>query len=348
MLLIFFTYSYWAINSVQSALPFGYICMAGLVLKSGEWCLLEVHLPMHPPRSVGVLLRERQSDKLTIKLRPAWWQFLGDGIDAEIWHELAEDLAAKAEELGAEQVIEWLASTASHVIQIGNQTRVQFEDAQKLVDALYTDHVATRTRIRRSAIKHRARVTGNHHRLKLIGRLITFRSALPSNSLMTLCASVSAALAFLLGILIVDYHPGFSRRSQASAQAGASATSVELPPAYDNSYLHMQPRALLVSDLVMSGSRGRSTPHKARFHRRLMPPLTNVPLPVSKVRLELEIRPLELVTQSAALQISLPDAPILPGLPPFKLRHSRLRRTLEIVSNPFRSFLSVFSRRASS
>lgn len=107
-----------------------------------EWALLLVRLPGRELLPAGVLVVDRESDKLLIKLRPT----LEEGAPeeaAEFWCELPEDLLERSQDLGGAQTLNWLETTASHFVQLGARTPVESSAARETLELLYREHVAS-------------------------------------------------------------------------------------------------------------------------------------------------------------------------------------------------------------
>jgi hypothetical protein len=108
----------------------------------GSWFQLELHLPGHLPQPIGILLLDQDRDILHSRLQPEWWSSLGDQEEAEIWQEFGEDLQRWASAQGAADMIDWLASSASHSVRIGESQPIRFQDPQRTLDLLYNEHIA--------------------------------------------------------------------------------------------------------------------------------------------------------------------------------------------------------------
>jgi hypothetical protein len=107
----------------------------------GSWVQLELHLPGHSPQPIGILLLDQDRDVLHSRLRPEWWSSLGDSEESEIWQEFGEDFQRWASEQGAAEMMNWLASSASHSVRIGESQPIRFQDPQITLDLLYNEHI---------------------------------------------------------------------------------------------------------------------------------------------------------------------------------------------------------------
>jgi hypothetical protein len=115
------------------------------VVRPVEWALLMVRLPARDSLPAGVLLRDATSDELHIKLVPELTGAYEEVI--EFWRELPNDLVERSRELGGFRVLEWLETTASHLIQLGSRAHMETTNPQKTLDLLYRQHVTGNLKI---------------------------------------------------------------------------------------------------------------------------------------------------------------------------------------------------------
>ena len=108
--------------------------------QTSSWALLSLHLPGRSVEPVGIVLCDH-ADQLHLKLRSDWSN-IADVDEIEICRELAGHLEQQGRELGGARVLDLLANTASHAIQIGARTTVPIADAKIAVKTLYQQHVA--------------------------------------------------------------------------------------------------------------------------------------------------------------------------------------------------------------
>lgn len=111
--------------------------------KRGEYALLELALPGRRRENVGVLLLDPQTHTLHQKLRRDWLE-IADPEDYELLRLLADDLAEKARELGAEALLNYLEDTLSHTLRISDREPVLVHNYQRTLDDLYRRHIHSR------------------------------------------------------------------------------------------------------------------------------------------------------------------------------------------------------------
>jgi hypothetical protein len=63
-------------------------------VQHGEWVLVSAYPPGRTVEAVGILLIDVVRDELHVKFRNEWSGISGEG-EAEIWSELARDVAEK-------------------------------------------------------------------------------------------------------------------------------------------------------------------------------------------------------------------------------------------------------------
>lgn len=113
-----------------------------LGMTEGRLAVLEAALGGAPPVPAGILLLDPAADRLYVRLRRDW-ERIADPGDAEVFAALGEDLEAKARELGAAQVLEFLTGTLSNTLRIGDPERVVLADFPRAVERLYRERVKT-------------------------------------------------------------------------------------------------------------------------------------------------------------------------------------------------------------
>ncbi|HLJ13821.1 MAG TPA: S24 family peptidase [Bryobacteraceae bacterium] len=107
-----------------------------------QYSLLEVALPGEEVFPAGVLLHDPANDRLYIKLRRDWKRVASEE-DAEVLAALADDLTAKAMELGSEVLLQHLEDTLSNTLRIAARRAVMVEDFERALERLYRKHVAS-------------------------------------------------------------------------------------------------------------------------------------------------------------------------------------------------------------
>jgi SOS-response transcriptional repressor LexA len=94
--------------------------------------------------NLGVLLQDPESDSLRLRFRRDLESLAPLGIDdeqLEVLSALADDLALKAHELGAEKLFEYLEGTLSGAIRITDREEVLVSDFDRTLDRLYLKNV---------------------------------------------------------------------------------------------------------------------------------------------------------------------------------------------------------------
>ena len=105
-----------------------------------SFALVTADLPGRGPNTIGVLLEDPRSDALWVKFRRDWDE-IADPEDAEVLEALAADLAAQAEESGAEAVLARLVDTASNALRVSDRESVAVDDFRRTLNRLYSRHV---------------------------------------------------------------------------------------------------------------------------------------------------------------------------------------------------------------
>jgi phage repressor protein C with HTH and peptisase S24 domain len=118
--------------------------MAVLTTQLARLSLLHLEMPGGVPVSAGVLLEDLANDRLYLRLRRDW-----DVIapaEAAILSELELDLAAKAKELGAAQVLKQLRDTLSNTLTISEPREVVVQDFGRAVQRWYGELIHSTVR----------------------------------------------------------------------------------------------------------------------------------------------------------------------------------------------------------
>jgi len=115
-------------------------------------------LPTREPSPAGVLLVDSASDQLHIKLLPA----LSAAHEevAEFWRELPQELMERSRELGGAGVLDWLETTASHLVQLGPRARTEATNLSETLDLLYRKHVTGDVEVQQPAERRFQRGAG--------------------------------------------------------------------------------------------------------------------------------------------------------------------------------------------
>lgn len=245
------------------------------MLRAGEWAILEAHGPGQPAQRIGLVLHDQTDNTLRAKVRCDW--SIADGED-ELWRDLDADLERMASELGSQQILEWLETTASHTFRLGRRHAVTFSDLEAALEMLYFEHVIEDSATESEQAKD---ATISHTR--------TWPRALgPSLSFVALAVSV-AFVATRSGF----HHPSQSPPTTAEMAQKGSAYDAPLPPLLSQAFSTSLLDATLAETL--SSLAQRATAIQFRRHRKF----------------HLNIRPAARVRPRIA-RAALPSAPSLP------------------------------------
>jgi len=108
--------------------------------RLGQFSVVQADLPGKGPVNIGVLLQDPASDQLFLRFRRDWASLV-DEEELDVFPELADDLTRKASEIGSEQLLDYLESTASGTLRVTDREQVVVEDFPRAVDRLYRRHV---------------------------------------------------------------------------------------------------------------------------------------------------------------------------------------------------------------
>jgi SOS-response transcriptional repressor LexA len=107
--------------------------------QTARFSMIIVELPRHGCVAAGVLLEDRASDRLWIRMRRDWDVIAAD--EAEVLAEIEDDLIAKSKEMGARRLLQWIEDSWSNTIRMGEQQEVMVEDFERALARLYREHV---------------------------------------------------------------------------------------------------------------------------------------------------------------------------------------------------------------
>ncbi len=110
----------------------------------GRVSIVQLEMPGQAPVSAGVLLEDPADHRLYLRFRRDWDMIAP--AEAEVLSELESDLAAKARELGASQVLDQLQDTLSNTLTISAPREVMVEDFGRAVERLYRELVPATVR----------------------------------------------------------------------------------------------------------------------------------------------------------------------------------------------------------
>jgi hypothetical protein len=109
--------------------------------ERGEWALVLAFFPDTSPEPIGVLVRDMGADRLYVKLRHDWWTAASDENGREIWPDLGEYFQEMARDMSSGHLLDWLETSASHVIQVSARAEMQAANFEATLDSLYKQHV---------------------------------------------------------------------------------------------------------------------------------------------------------------------------------------------------------------
>jgi hypothetical protein len=107
-------------------------------MHTGEWALLEAHLPGKIPERIGLILRDASNNSLCVRIRPEW---SARDDESEIWQDLATDLERTAFDIGPVKTIDWLESSASQAIRLSARHAIEFADPEIAFETLYARYI---------------------------------------------------------------------------------------------------------------------------------------------------------------------------------------------------------------
>lgn len=108
-------------------------------MHTGEWALLEAHLPGKIPERIGLILLDASHNALCVRIRPEW---SARDDEREMWQDLGLDLERMASEIGPFEAMNWLESSASQAIRLSARQAIEFADPKIAFEALYAEHIA--------------------------------------------------------------------------------------------------------------------------------------------------------------------------------------------------------------
>src|ERR1700692_3470874 len=103
--------------------------MSVLTTENARYMILTLELPGAGRMNAGVLLEDPATDRLWVRLRRDWDEFAPD--EAEGLSAIEYDLAAKAREMGATQLLKYLEDTLSNAVQVTDRREIPVEDFER-------------------------------------------------------------------------------------------------------------------------------------------------------------------------------------------------------------------------
>jgi len=113
--------------------------MAIAATQLARLSVLKLEIPGSAPVSAGVLLEDPAKNSLYLRLRRDWNVIAP--AEADLLSELEPDLAAKAQELGATRLLDYLQDTLSNTLTISEPREVMVDDFGRAVLRLYRELV---------------------------------------------------------------------------------------------------------------------------------------------------------------------------------------------------------------
>jgi SOS-response transcriptional repressor LexA len=110
-------------------------------MDRGYWSLLEVAQPGRRPLPYGILLADRETGELTLRLADLQLFDELDEQDLDFLEALPADLQQKGREMGGLGLMDWLEDSLSHFLRVSDREAIAYGDARETVDRLFDEHV---------------------------------------------------------------------------------------------------------------------------------------------------------------------------------------------------------------
>jgi SOS-response transcriptional repressor LexA len=108
---------------------------------AGEYLLIEAAPPGEPRSVVGVLLIDREMNRLHLRFRRDWEELFTDPENVEYFSAVEDDLEARGATLGAADLVREMEDSLSNAVLVTDRERVLVEDWDKALARLYRRHV---------------------------------------------------------------------------------------------------------------------------------------------------------------------------------------------------------------
>lgn len=108
--------------------------------RLGRYSIVQADTPEQGPLNIGVLLEDPETNSLRLRFRRDLESII-DEEDLDVFEALADDLASKADEMGAEKLFEYLEATLSGSIRITGREEVLVDDFARTLDRLYRKNI---------------------------------------------------------------------------------------------------------------------------------------------------------------------------------------------------------------
>jgi phage repressor protein C with HTH and peptisase S24 domain len=109
--------------------------------RTGKFSIVQADAPEHGRVNIGILLEDPASDSLQLRFRRDLAALISDEEHREVLEGLADDLSAKAREMGAERLFEYLESNLSGAIRLTDREEVLVDDFSRTLNRLYLKNV---------------------------------------------------------------------------------------------------------------------------------------------------------------------------------------------------------------
>lgn len=113
---------------------------AAVTTRLGQYSVVQAELPGRGLVNLGILLRDPETDLLHLRFRRDL-DSLVEQEDLDVFLGLADDLGAKAQQMGAEELLEYLESNLSNSIRMTDREQVLVEDFGRALNRLYLKNV---------------------------------------------------------------------------------------------------------------------------------------------------------------------------------------------------------------
>jgi SOS-response transcriptional repressor LexA len=118
--------------------------MSVLTTQHTQYMIITLQLPGADRVNAGVLLEDPANDRLWVRLRRDWEELAPE--EADVLAAIEYDLAAKAQELGAKELLQYLEDTLSNVLTLTDRREVLVGDFEQALARLYRENVQTTVR----------------------------------------------------------------------------------------------------------------------------------------------------------------------------------------------------------
>jgi SOS-response transcriptional repressor LexA len=108
--------------------------------RLGKYCILQAETSEKGLVNLGLILQDPETDSLRLRFRRDLAS-LANEEDLDVLSALGDDIAAKAQELGAEKLFEYLESNLSNAIRMTDREEVLVDDFGRALDRLYLKNV---------------------------------------------------------------------------------------------------------------------------------------------------------------------------------------------------------------